>query len=103
MVPANRGHAPSDAFAAVYSSMARSVWGLCLAWVVYACIAGHGGFVAKMLSIKAFIPISRLTYAAYLIHPVVMAWFYGSRQATFEFSHLFMVSAHPFSSCEHIF
>jgi len=38
------------------------------------------GFINTILSWKGFIPLSRLTYCAYLIHPIVMYYFYMSRR-----------------------
>lgn len=91
MAPANAGHLPSDAVAALYSATSRTAYAVSLAWVTYSCAAGQGGFISKILSMKVWMPISRLTYSAYLVHPVVMAWFYGSRQTTFDFSHSLML------------
>lgn len=39
-----------------------------------------------------WIPLSRLTYLAYLIHPVLMGVFYGSRVESYQFSHWLMLS-----------
>ncbi|KAG9509053.1 Protein dachsous, partial [Fragariocoptes setiger] len=91
MQPAMNGKIPSDYQAALYSSLSRPLWAICMSWVIYACMHGHGGFVDAILSAKIWIPFSRLTYPAFLIHPIVMALFYGSRHTTFDFSHYFMV------------
>ncbi|KAI1289959.1 Nose resistant to fluoxetine protein 6 [Halotydeus destructor] len=91
MAPANMGYLPSPSMAALYSATSRTIWASSLAWITYACIAGRGGFMSAFLSWKIWVPMSRLTYAAYLVHPVVMASFYGSRQMTFEFSHFLML------------
>ncbi|KAI1292044.1 Nose resistant to fluoxetine protein 6 [Halotydeus destructor] len=91
MAPANMGYLPSDAMAALYSSTSRTLWATTLAWVTYACLAGRGGVINSFLSWKVWVPLSRLTYSAYLIHPIVMVSFYGSRQTTFEFSHFLML------------
>ena len=34
------------------------------------------GFINTLLSWKAFVPLSRLTYCAYLVHPLVMYVYY---------------------------
>ncbi|XP_045162819.2 uncharacterized protein LOC123527433 [Mercenaria mercenaria] len=57
---------------AVYEALGRPVWALCVAWVVYACASDLGGPVADFLSWKGFVPLSRLTYLVFLIHPVLM-------------------------------
>lgn len=89
--PAYQGEPMSNAGSTTYSSLARSIWALGLSWLTFACIAGYGGFVSTILSWKAFVPLSRLTYCAYLIHPVVMAIFYGSREMSFDYSNYMMM------------
>ncbi|CAN7990266.1 unnamed protein product [Ixodes pacificus] len=87
MWPANTGQAlPSLGWAVVYGALSRSLWAAGLSWIVIASVAGYGGVVTKLLSFNALMPLSRLTYSAYIIHPVVMAVFYGSREEVFDFS-----------------
>ncbi|XP_069119737.1 nose resistant to fluoxetine protein 6-like [Argopecten irradians] len=56
--------------ASFYNTVNRAAWGACVCWVIFACATGNGGFVNTLLSWKAFVPLSRLSYAAYLIHLV---------------------------------
>ncbi|XP_077501440.1 nose resistant to fluoxetine protein 6-like [Amblyomma americanum] len=87
MWPANTGESvPSVAWAAVYGGFARSIWAMGLAWIIFASVAGYGGVVTKILSCRALVPLSRLTYSAYIIHPVLMVIFYGSREESFDYS-----------------
>ncbi|KAM7282429.1 nose resistant to fluoxetine protein 6 [Ixodes scapularis] len=87
MWPANTGQAlPSLGWAVVYGALSRTLWAAGLSWIVIASVAGYGGVVTKLLSFGALMPLSRLTYSAYIIHPVVMAIFYGSREEVFDFS-----------------
>ena len=55
-----------------YKSLNRTVWSLSLSWVVIACASGYGGPVNFVLSWKLWAPLGRLTFAAYLVHPVIM-------------------------------
>ncbi|XP_060580455.1 uncharacterized protein LOC132737209 [Ruditapes philippinarum] len=57
---------------AVYEALGRPVWAVCVAWVIYACTSGRGGPISDFLSWRGFVPLSRLTYLVYLIHPVLM-------------------------------
>ena len=50
------------------------------------------GWVNTLLSWKGIIPLSRLTYTAYLVHPVVMETYYLSRRNLIEFSDIEAVS-----------
>ncbi|XP_016911048.1 nose resistant to fluoxetine protein 6-like isoform X1 [Apis cerana] len=58
--------------AAAYSSLSHSVWALGLSWIVVACSTGYGGYVNNILSAPILYPISRTTYCAYLVHPLVI-------------------------------
>lgn len=92
MLPANNGNVPEVHMAALYSATSRTIWALSLAWITFACITGNGGVVNNFLSAKIWIPLSRLTHCAYLIHPIVMAVLYGSREQTFDFSGYLLVN-----------
>lgn len=50
------------------------------------------GVATKLLCWKPLVPLSRLTYSAYIIHPVMYAIFYGSREETLDFSYYLLVS-----------
>ncbi|XP_067140919.1 nose resistant to fluoxetine protein 6-like [Centruroides vittatus] len=91
MWPANRGILPTVDEASAYGALARTIWGIGIAWITFACMTGYGGFVNSLLSWKALIPFSRLTYSAYLIHPVLMVIFYSTRETTFDFTVSFMI------------
>ncbi|OQR69130.1 nose resistant to fluoxetine protein 6-like [Tropilaelaps mercedesae] len=77
---------PPVAIAALYGACSRTLWAVGLSWIVLACLSGHGGVVNSILSWKGLVPFSRLTYSAYIIHPVVMAIFYGSREGVFDYT-----------------
>nr|XP_002741291.2 PREDICTED: nose resistant to fluoxetine protein 6-like [Saccoglossus kowalevskii] len=60
---------PVDVF---YMTVCRIAWGVAIGWLTFACLTGYGGPINAILSWKAWIPISRLTYTAYLIHIMVI-------------------------------
>ncbi|XP_071451418.1 nose resistant to fluoxetine protein 6 [Hetaerina americana] len=62
----------SPATAAAYSSLSHTAWALAMAWVVIACSTGYGGWVNSLLSWSPLYPFSRVTYCAYLVHPLVI-------------------------------
>ena len=53
---------------AFYVGFYRLAWGAALGWLTFACARGYGGIVNAILSWRAFMPLAKLTYAAYLIH-----------------------------------
>ena len=84
----------------LYWAGSRIGWGLSVSWVIYACIADvfPGNLIRKALSWSAFIPLSRLTYCAYLFHPIVMCvYLWAMRNPVhvldMELAYLFLASA----------
>lgn len=49
---------------------AKTAWGLALMWITLSCKWGLAKPIDKLLSHRTLLPMSRLTYCAYLIHPV---------------------------------
>ncbi|CAL1269391.1 unnamed protein product [Larinioides sclopetarius] len=74
-----------------YNALSRSAFGLGLAWVIFCCLSGNGGLVDRFLSLKIWIPLSRLTYCAYLFHPIIMSWYFESQKTPFYFTHANMI------------
>merc|ERR1712142_563132 len=81
----------SKGVSALYASLSRLSWSLALAWVVLACVTGYGGIINSFLSLNIFIPLSRLTFMAYLIHPMVMEAFFMSSQSTYHLQPKFII------------
>lgn len=59
----------------LYGSCHRFAWTLSVAWMVVCCATGHGGVVNYILSWKMWIPLGRLSFIAYLAHPLVQLAF----------------------------
>ncbi|XP_069123539.1 nose resistant to fluoxetine protein 6-like [Argopecten irradians] len=72
--PAN-GHSWSNGVNALYNAVHRSVWGMCVCWVIFACVTGNGGVVNDFLSWKLFVPLGRLSYCIYLTHILVLQYY----------------------------
>lgn len=47
-------------------------------YIIVLCTAleGHKSFIRSFLSAKCFFPVAQLSYSAYLIHPIVILFFY---------------------------
>ncbi|KAJ8042519.1 Nose resistant to fluoxetine protein 6 [Holothuria leucospilota] len=69
------GHIWTKAENIVYEMFCRFAWGVFLSWVIFACHYGYGGWVNSLLGHPAWAPVSRLTYTAYLLHPLVIMLF----------------------------
>ncbi|CAL1678841.1 unnamed protein product [Lasius platythorax] len=59
-------------FTAISIALSRTLWAIGIAWIVIACVTKHGGIVNQLLSFKGWIPLSKLTYCAYLVNPIVI-------------------------------
>lgn len=77
--------------AAAYNSLSRTVWAIGLAWVIFACSTHNGGWVNTLLSWKPFSPLARLTYCAYLLHPMILIMAEYSARATFPYDDVTMI------------
>ncbi|XP_071955722.1 nose resistant to fluoxetine protein 6-like [Antedon mediterranea] len=75
----------------VYITLCRFSWAVALAWVVFACDAGYGGPVNSLLSWSFWIPLSRINYCAYLVHPIIMFVFYYSLPNSIYFTDFLFV------------
>ncbi|KAG5180333.1 acyltransferase family-domain-containing protein [Tribonema minus] len=61
---------------AAYLALARLAWSLGLTALCFQCFANRGGAVQALLAHRAWAPLSKLTFCAYLVHPTVITWFY---------------------------
>ena len=50
------------------------------------------GLINKILSWGAFVPLSRLTFGAYLVHPLILEIYYNSLQAVRHYTDMSIVS-----------
>ena len=70
----------SRAFHIAYLSISKVIWALAVAYVIYACETYNGGIVKKLLTLKLWLPLSRLSYSAYLIHSTVIFYFFSTSE-----------------------
>ncbi|XP_008545090.1 nose resistant to fluoxetine protein 6 [Microplitis demolitor] len=65
------GKSLSAASAGIYVAFSRIAWGIGISWILVACYTNNGGFVNKILSLKIWIPLCKLTYCGYLLNPLI--------------------------------
>ena len=80
LYPSYNGHIMTELENAIYLGLSRTLWGLGLSFFIFICYSGMGGPVNSFLSWGVFVPLSRLTFSAYLIHPVIILVFQHSLQ-----------------------
>lgn len=70
----------------VYQAMYRSLFALAMVWYALMCTSRHVDFFNRLRKHKSFSVIARLSYSAYLIHPLVIGWFV--KQFLFDYAPL---------------
>lgn len=56
----------------VYAALGHTAWAVAVAFIVIQCCTGSARMIDSLLSLRLMYPLSRLTYCAYLVHPVIM-------------------------------
>jgi len=81
----------SDALSSVYGGLSRPAWALSVAWVIFACATGYGGFVTHFLTWRPFVMLSHYNYSIYLVHVYVVLIFFAMYQVFFYFDFYLVV------------
>ncbi|XP_035226769.1 nose resistant to fluoxetine protein 6-like [Stegodyphus dumicola] len=82
------GEAMQMTLSAIYASIHRIGWSLGIAWIVFACAYGYGGFVNSILSWKILIPFDRISNFVYLLHPLILFLHEGQLRERIYMAHL---------------
>ncbi|XP_014486240.1 PREDICTED: nose resistant to fluoxetine protein 6-like [Dinoponera quadriceps] len=56
----------------VYAALGHTAWAMAVAFIVIQCCTGSARMIDSLLSLRLMYPLSRLTYCAYLVHPIIM-------------------------------
>lgn len=62
----------------MYAGFHKLGWNISIAWLVLSVTTGHAPVLQNFLSSRAFAPISRLTYCAYLSNGIVELYYSSS-------------------------
>ena len=64
---------------ALCETFGRILWSICVCYLIFACAHDSGGPMNTFLSLPMWQPISRLSYAIYLIHvPIIKTILYST-------------------------
>ncbi|OQR67746.1 nose resistant to fluoxetine protein 6-like [Tropilaelaps mercedesae] len=72
----------------LYAVFHRLAWSLGVAWVAFACATGRAGIVNDLLSWRALVPLSRLSYGAFLSHVVILLTQLMMQEERVPYNHL---------------
>ena len=80
------GHPFTKAENIMYYMFSRTAFSTGIALIIYACHNGFGGIINKFLSWSFWVPLSRLTFMAYLFHPIVIILMYRTLRFRFIYT-----------------
>lgn len=78
----------SDMLSAIYLTFSRPVWAFVWAVITLLCYYDYLPIVNGFLAHRAWTPVARLTYGAYLVHPIVIKMTAGNETQYYNFSNM---------------
>jgi len=84
----------NDFVSILYLDFGRILWAVCWATITILCYYGYLPFVDGFLSKPFWTPLARLTYGAYLLHPLVIKLGAGTALQYYTFSGLELAYRH---------
>ncbi|XP_065079915.1 nose resistant to fluoxetine protein 6-like [Ochlerotatus camptorhynchus] len=65
-------HDFSEVLDAFYAALHRTVFGICVMWIILACVNGKAGVINDILCAPLWQPLSKLSYTMYLLHSLLI-------------------------------
>lgn len=72
---------------AFYFSLSRVVWSVAVCWLIVSCHLRPDKLINRFLSIRVFAWLSKLTYSVYLIHPIMLTFYFYTQTQSITVNH----------------
>nr|CAD7427092.1 unnamed protein product [Timema monikensis] len=73
--------------ASFYASFRTSGWAISIAWIIFACERGYGGYAKIIMSWRGFQPLGKLSYCMFLVGDLLFLYQRGSVRAPQYLTH----------------